>query len=132
MKKTIIFLSVAIVLVICTAFIVRRNMTLHVADIINLETVNKVEIWQNDVCVMLTEEQDIDKFKQILESMKLKRKFKTDDDGFVFSIDIYHDNGDENDMTVSSFIRIDGKHYRCERDYCDDLQIFYDSFLATQ
>ncbi|MCI8308295.1 MAG: hypothetical protein HFH14_09625 [Lachnospiraceae bacterium] len=132
MKKTIIFLGVTIVLVICAVFIIRWNTTLHVADIIDLDTINKVEIWQGGDCVTLTEEQDIHNFTAVLESMKLKRKFPTERDGFVFSIDIYHENGDENDMTVLNFIRIDGKPYRCERDYCDDLQLLYDSFQTAQ
>ncbi|MFG6395036.1 MAG: hypothetical protein K1W24_12775 [Lachnospiraceae bacterium] len=128
MKKKLGWLCIVITIVLCISFFVWRNRIIHVADIIDFDTITKVEIWRTDKCVTLTENEDIKKFTDILNSMELKKKLPSDKDGFVFAIDIYHKNNNKNNLALSSDIRIDRQHYRCARDYCDDMHKFYDSF----
>ena len=64
----------------------------------------------------------------IIGSMKLKKKLRSESDGFVFSIVIYQKNSNKNQLTLSQDIIIDGKYYECDRDYCDDMLKLYDSF----
>ena len=97
-------------------------------DIIDFDMITKVEIWLNDDCVTLTENEDIKKFTDILYSMKLKKKLRPEPDGFVFSIIIYNEKNNKNHLTLLEDIIIDGQYYECDKDYCDDMLKLYDSF----
>lgn len=131
MKNKLSWLCIVAVIIVCISFFVWRNRTIYVADIIDFDTINKIEIWLTDDCVTLTKEEDIKRLTDIFDSMKLKRKSRTESDGFVFAIDIYHENDDKNHITVLEHIIIDGKHYGCDRDYCDDIHKLYESFQAV-
>lgn len=121
MKKKLGWLCIAVVIVLGISFFVWRNRMIRVADIIDFDTITKVEIWLNDKCLTLTEEGDIKELTDILDSMKLKRKFQPIPDGFVFSIVIYHKNNNKNELAVFKNIIIDGQYYGCDKDYCDDI-----------
>lgn len=126
MKNKLIFLCIVVVL--CITFFVWKNRIIRVGDIIDFDTITKVDIWLNDNRITLTENDDIKEFTDILDSMKLKKKLQTGADGFVFSIDVYHENGDKNAFTLFEDVIIDGQHYRCDRNYCDEMLKLYDSF----
>lgn len=128
MKKNLSWLCIVFVIVLCISFLVWRNRGIRVADIIDFDKITKVEIWLTDDCVTLTENEDIKKFTDILDSMKLKKKPRPESDGFVFSIVIYHENNDKNHLTLLEDIIIDGQYYGCDRDYCDDMLKLYESF----
>lgn len=127
MKKRLGWLCIIIFVALCIFFCVWWHRTIHVADIIDFGTITKVEIWLTDECVTLTENEDIKKFTNILDSMKLKKKFRPESDGFVFSIVIYHGNNEKNNLTLHEDIIIDGQYYGCDRDYCDDMRKLYES-----
>ncbi len=128
MKKYMSLICIVVVIALCISFFVWRNSIIHVAEIIDFNMITKVEIWSGDNCVTLTEDGDIKKFTDILDSMKLKKRFQQESDGFVFSINIYKENNEQNDLTLFRDIRIDRQYYRCDRDYCDDVRKLYDSF----
>ncbi len=128
MKKKLSWLCIVVVVVLCISFLVWRNRVVRVADIIDYDMITKVELWLNDDCVTLTENRDIKEFTDLLGSMKLKKKLRSESDGFVFSIVIYQKNSNKNQLTLSQDIIIDGKYYECDRDYCDDMLKLYDSF----
>ncbi len=128
MKKKLSWLCIVVVVVLCISFFVWRNRIIRVVDIIDFDTITKVEIWLNDDCVTLTKNGDIKEFTDILDSMKLKKKLRPESDGFVFSIVIYHENNNKNHLTLLEDIIIDGQYYGCDRDYCDDMLKLYDSF----
>ena len=130
-EKKLSWLCIVIVIVLCISFFVWRNRSIRVADIIDFNTITKVEIWLTDDCVTLTESEDIKKFTDILDSMKLKKKRRTESDGFVFTIVIYHENNDKNHLTLLEDIIIDGKYYGFDRDYCDDMLKLYKSFQSS-
>ena len=130
-EKKLSWLCIVIVIVLCISFFVWRNRSIRVADIIDFDMITKVEIWFTDDCVTLTESEDIKKFTDILDSMKLKKKRRTESDGFVFTIVIYHENNDKNHLTLLEDIIIDGKYYGCDRDYCDDMLKLYKSFQSS-
>ncbi len=128
MKKNLSWLCIVFVIVLCISFFVWRNRSIRVADIIDFDMITKVEIWLTDDCVTLTGNEDIKKFTDILDSMKLKKKPRPESDGFVFSIVIYHENNDKNHLMLLEDIIIDGQYYGCDRDYCDDMLKLYESF----
>ena len=128
MKKYMSLICIVVVIALCISFFVWRNRVIHVAEIIDFNMITKVEIWSGDNCVTLTEDGDIKKLTDILDSMKLKKRFQQESDGFVFSINIYKENNEQNDLTLFRDIRIDGQYYRCDRDYCDDMRKLYESF----
>lgn len=130
MKKNLSWLCIVFVIVLCISFFVWRNRSIRVADIIDFDMITKVEIWLTDDCVTLTGNEDIKKFTDILDSMKLKKKPRPESDGFVFSIVIYHENNDKNHLMLLEDIIIDGQYYGCDRDYCDDMLKLYESFQA--
>lgn len=121
------WLCIVVVVALFISLFVWRNRVIHVADIIDFDTITKVEIWLGDDCVTLTENGDIKEFTDILDSMKLKKKYRLEFDGFVFSIVIYHEDNTKNDLTLLKDIIIDGQYYGCDRDYCDDMLKLYDS-----
>ena len=127
-EKKLSWLCIVIVIVLCISFFVWRNRSIRVADIIDFDTITKVEIWFTDDCVTLTESEDIKKFTDILDSMKLKKKLRSESDGFVFTIVIYHENNDKNHLTLLEDIIIDEQYYGCDRDYCDGMLKLYKSF----
>ena len=127
-EKKLSWLCIVIVIVLCISFFVWRNRSIRVADIIDFDTITKVEIWLNDKCLTLTEEGDIKELTDILDSMKLKKKLRSESDGFVFTIVIYHENNDKNHLTLLEDIIIDEQYYGCDRDYCDDRLKLYKSF----
>lgn len=128
MKKKLSLLCIVVVVVLCISFFVWRSRIIRVADIVDLEKITKVEIWLNNECVTLSENGDIKEFTDILDSMKLKKRYRPEFDGFVFSIDIYHEDNTKYDLTLLKDIIIDGQYYECDRDYCDDMLKLYDSF----
>ena len=83
MKKKLSWLCIVVVVVLCISFFVWRNRIIRVVDIIDFDTITKVEIWLNDDCVTLTKNGDIKEFTDILDSMKLKKKLRPKSDGFV-------------------------------------------------
>lgn len=135
MKKKLswlcIVICIVIIIVFCISFFVWRNRNIRVADIIDFDTITKVEIWLNDDSVTLTESEDIKKFTDILDAMKLKKKLRTESDGFVFTIVIYHENNDKNHLTLLEDIIIDEQYYGCDRDYCDDMLKLYKSVQSS-
>lgn len=128
MKKNLSWLCIVVVVALCISFFVWSNRIICVADVIDFDMITKVEIWLNDDCVTLTENEDIKEFTDILDSMKLKKKLRPESDGFVFSIVIYNENNNKNDLTLFEDIIIDGQYYGCDRDYCNDMLLLYDSF----
>lgn len=131
MKNKLSWLCIVFVIVLCISFFVWRNRVIRVADIIDFDMITKVEIWLTDDCVTLTESEDIKKFTDILDSMKLKKKLRPESDGFVFEIVIYHKNNDKNHLTLFEDIIIDEQYYGCDRDYCDDMLKLYRSFQSS-
>ena len=86
MKKKLILLCSAMFVVLCIFFYVWKNKSIRIANVIDFATIAKVEIWKNDDCVILVEKEDIKKFTDILDSMKLKKKLQSEKDGFVLRL----------------------------------------------
>lgn len=101
MRKKLSWLCiVGSIIVLCIFFFIWQNRMIRMADIIDFDMITKVEIWLHDDCVTLTENGDIKEFTAILDSMKLKKKLRTESDGFVFSIVLYHENNTKNYLTL--------------------------------
>lgn len=128
MKKRMRWPCIVVVVALCISLFVWWNRVIHVADIIDFDMITKVEIWLCDECVTLTANGDIKEFTNILDSLKLKKRYRPEFDGFVFSIEIYHEDNTKNDLALLKDIIIDGQYYGCDRDYCDDMLKLYDSF----
>lgn len=78
--------------------------------------------------VTIIEEADIRKIIIFLQSMHLRKSAPCDKDG-GFELELYYQNGNKSRICITSeHIVMDGKYYKCDRDYCDDFCMLYKEF----
>ena len=126
MKKKLRLLCIAVVAgALCISFYLWRNRV--VANLIDLNTITKVEILGLYDYAVLTEKEDINELTDILDSIKLKKSSRDDVYGGVYlEIYIYHDNNKNEVIVRPERLRIDGGWYKCDMRYCRDILNLYD------
>lgn len=135
MKKRIIIGTSCFVifLVMFIVWIVGRRA--KILQDIDVSTLSKIEIYYpGDNLTVVTAEEDMQKVITLFHSLRVRKTFADNDDGFVFSIQIYDKNGERIDIVTIRSDRIvtnDG-YYKCDRDYCDDFRKLYEELNGAQ
>lgn len=126
MKKRIRYIILCIMIVElvcfgCASKEARENI------MINDNTIERlVMYYPGDNQTIITQQEYIQRFVQLIQSMSLEENGQNNKDGYMCLIDIYYDNGDESTLVVSSKdISFDGQSYKPDRDYCDDFRELY-------
>jgi len=115
-----------VVLVVLAGILIYGRST-NISDVVDMATISKIVIYNPAGEVMITEQEDIEKMANVLQSMNLKKSFPNNKDGYAFAIEIYHMDDEMNRIVVTSEdIVIDGNVYKCDRNYCDDIRVVYE------
>lgn len=128
-KKSVVefgILGIIIFLILSMIFLQRKDVKLFE----NLEptTLNKVIMYYPSENVTIIEEADIQKIISFLQSMHLRKSSPCDKDG-GFELELYYQNGNKSHICITSeHIAMDGKYYKCDRDYCNDFCALYKEF----
>ena len=135
MKKRIIIGTscVVIFLVMFVVWIVGRSA--KILQDIDVRTLSKIEIYYpGDNLTVVTAEEDMQKVIALFHSLRVRKTFADNDDGFVFSIQIYDKNGERIDIVTIRSDRIvtNDRYYKCDRDYCDDFRKLYEELNGAQ
>ena len=94
---------------------------------IQISEIDEVYLYHNDNEYCLTKE-EIDRFLKVFQNMKLKHDISHNKDG-GYGAQIILTNGKTIDINVfSNDIIINGKCYRSDKDYCDEILNFVRSF----
>lgn len=135
MKKRIIIGTscVVIFLVMFVVWIVGRSA--KILQDIDVRTLSKIEIYYpGDNLTVVTAEEDMQKVIALFHSLRVRKTFADNNDGFVFSIQIYDKNGERIDIVTIRSDRIvtNDRYYKCDRDYCDDFRKLYEELNGAQ
>lgn len=135
MKKRIIIGTscVVIFLVMFVVWIVGRSA--KILQDIDVRTLSKIEIYYpGDNLTVVTAEEDMQKVIALFHSLRVRKTFADNGDGFVFSIQIYDKNGERIDIVTIRSDRIvtNDRYYKCDRDYCDDFRKLYEELNGAQ
>ena len=99
----------------------------ELADI-QASEIDEIKFYCNDNGYSLSEKNDIDKLLKIFQSMELKHDVSHSKDG-GFMLEIILSDKDSIDMNVfSNDITINGKYYRPDKDYCNEILNFIESY----
>ena len=61
--------------------------------------------------------------------MQLRKASATTSDGYAFLIELYDHNEEKITITVaSSNITVEGKNYKCQEDYCEQIRNVYEQY----
>lgn len=135
-RKTVLIVFTAIAIVISiVAWSGNNSNNLEDTDISNIEEITDVNIASIEVITLhnpaqyytITNQDDIQLLFTTLQSMKLRSKPNSNKDGFAFLIDIKTQNGETINMSIlSEDIKINGKTYKPDKDYCDTIRKIFD------
>ncbi|MCR4605952.1 MAG: hypothetical protein K5639_08155 [Eubacterium sp.] len=123
--------TVVLLLFFCIALSLAGCGRDTLGDVIESSTITKLEYHPNDNNQLVTDSGEIDYFISIFNNIDLE---KADSDvtppaGGDFSIDIYHENGNHDQLTVGSYVYINGTAYVCEK--IDEIKDKLYSFFAS-
>lgn len=129
MKKIIITIGVLLVCVVVTVVLVHFLQEKTILKDIDASTIDRIEIWPNDVPAVLTTEEEINEVMDILKSVTLKKSFSGIKDGGL-SIDIYFDDDEKMSITVlSGDIYVNGETYTCDENCVEEIRIIYEHII---
>ena len=125
MKKRIIIGTSCVVIFLVVFIVWIAGRKVKILQDIDVRTLSKIEIYYpGDNLTVVKEEEDMQKVIALFHSLRVRKTFADNDDGFVFSIQIYDKNEERIDIITIRSERIvtnDG-YYKCDRDYCDDFR----------
>ncbi|MBQ7943491.1 MAG: hypothetical protein IJ326_05445 [Lachnospiraceae bacterium] len=126
MRKKIVTLVSVVVFVVLAGILICRRST-NISDVVDMTTISKIVIYNPAGEVTITNQENIEKMANVLQSMNLKKSLPNNKDGYAFAIEIYHLDDEMNRIVVTSEdIVIDSNVYKCDRDYCDDIRVVYE------
>ena len=128
MKKIFVLCICIAVLAIVFVFSGKGKYTKVLQDL-NVDDLDKIVIYNSDESVTLNQKDDIQKLVAILASMQLRKTSATTSDGYAFLIELYDHNEEKITITVaSSNITVEGKNYKCQEDYCEQIRNVYEQY----
>lgn len=129
MKKKIIVGISCIVIVLVALLVWTAGKNTKLLQDIDVKELSKIEIYYpGDNLTVVTGEENMRKVVELFHSLHVRKTFSDNNDGFVFSIQIYDNNDERIDIITIRSDRIvtnDG-YYKCDRDYCDDFRKLYE------
>lgn len=129
MKKKIIVGISCIVIVLVALLVWAAGKNTKLLQDIDVKELSKIEIYYpGDNLTVVTGEENMQKVLALFHSLRVRKTFSDNNDGFVFSIQLYDNNGERIDIISIRSNRIvtnDG-YYTCAKDYCDDFRKLYE------
>ncbi|MCR5792232.1 MAG: hypothetical protein K6G65_03610 [Lachnospiraceae bacterium] len=126
MKKTVIKIVVAlcIVVVLCGSYLFYSTRRPH----IERSDVTSIDILIFNTSRTVTNAEDIDKIVHMINDFPGKRYlFESHNDGFSYTIDIYHKDGSFEECLLADGIHIAGERYELSKENDEELT----NYLAT-
>ena len=129
MKKRIVIGTSCILIVLAALLVWKAGRNTKLLKDIDVKELSKIEMYYpGDNLTVVTGEENMRKVVALFHSLRVRKTFSDNDDGFVFSIQIYDKDGEKIDIITIRSNRIvtnDG-YYKCAKDYCDDFRKLYE------
>lgn len=124
-KKLIGTMIIVIVGILIYAWSTTRNI--QVLQEMKASDFDKIEIWNRDESVVLTKQEDIQKFVDILQSTRIHKRKSPDRAGGWIVVDLYYKNGKQDDMGIAvDQINMGAGEYKTEKNIYDDINELYE------
>lgn len=128
-RKTKIILLTAIIVITIALTVWVGGMNMNPFKNMNAVDITEITIHNPTKYYTITEKEDIQILFDSLQSMNLRKKLKSNKDGFAFLIEIKFKNGETIDMSIlSKNIRIKNIYYKPDNDYCNRVLKIFNSF----
>lgn len=125
MKKSIVIIIIFIAGILIYAWSTTRNI--QVLQEMKASDFDKIEIWNRDESVVLTKQEDIQKFVDILQSTRIHKRKSPDRAGGWIVVDLYYKNGKQDDMGIAvDQINMGAGEYKTEKNIYDDINELYE------
>lgn len=119
---------VCIIILSVVVIVWNRQKTVRLLEDTNIETISGVVLYLPGRWITVTEQEDIKRVIDTLQSMKLKKRMPSGKAGGM-PLDICYRNGEKIEFGfLSDEVTAENGCYRPDRDYCDDLRNFYFEF----
>ncbi len=126
-KKSIVIIIIFIAGILIYAWSTTRNI--QVLQEMKASDFDKIEIWNRDESVVLTKQEDIQKFVDILQSTRIHKRKSPDRAGGWIVVDLYYKNGKQDDMGIAvDQINMGAGEYKTEKNIYDDINQLYEEF----
>lgn len=126
-KKLIGTIIIVIVGILIYAWSTTRNV--QILQEMKASDFDKIEIWNRDESVVLTKQEDIQKFVDILQSTRIHKRKSPDRAGGWIVVDLYYKNGKQDDMGIAvDQINMGAGEYKTEKNIYDDINQLYEEF----
>lgn len=124
-KKLIGTIIIVIVGILIYAWSTTRNV--QILQEMKASDFDKIEIWNRDESVVLTKQEDIQKFVDILQSTRIHKRKSPDRAGGWIVVDLYYKNGKQDDMGIAvDQINMGAGEYKTEKNIYDDINELYE------
>lgn len=124
-KKLIGTIIIVIVGILIYTWSTTRNI--QVLQEMKASDFDKIEIWNRDESVVLTKQEDIQKFVDILQSTRIHKRKSPDRAGGWIVVDLYYKNGKQDDMGIAvDQINMGAGEYKTEKNIYDDINELYE------
>ena len=124
-KKLIGTIIIVIVGILIYAWSTTRNV--QILQEMKASDFDKIEIWNRDESVVLTKQEDIQKFVDILQSTRIHKRKSPDRAGGWIVVDLYYKNGEQDDMGIAvDQINMGAGEYKTEKNIYDDINELYE------
>lgn len=126
-KKLIGTIIIVIVGILIYAWSTTRNV--QILQEMKASDFDKIEIWNRDESVVLTKQEDIQRFVDILQSTRIHKRKSPDRAGGWIIVDLYYKNGEQDDMGIAvDQINMGAGEYKTEKNIYDDINQLYEEF----
>ena len=124
-KKLIGTIIIVIVGILIYAWSTTRNV--QILQEMKASDFEKIEIWNHGGSVVLTDQEDIQKFVDILQSTRIHKRKSPDRAGGWIVVDLYYKNGKQDDMGIAvDQINMGAGEYKTEKNIYDDINELYE------
>lgn len=124
-KKSIVIIIIFIAGILIYTWSTTRNI--QVLQEMKASDFDKIEIWNRDESVVLTKQEDIQKFVDILQSTRIHKRKSLDRAGGWIVVDLYYKNGKQDDMGIAvDQINMGAGEYKTEKNIYDDINELYE------
>ncbi len=125
MKKSIVIIIIFIAGILIYTWSTTRNI--QVLQEMKASDFDKIKIWNRDESVVLTKQEDIQKFVDILQSTRIHKRKSPDRAGGWIVVDLYYKNGKQDDMGIAvDQINMGAGEYKTEKNIYDDINELYE------
>lgn len=125
MKKSIVIIIIFIAGILIYTWSSTRNI--QVLQEMKASDFEKIEIWNHGGSVVLTDQENIQKFVDILQSTRIHKRKSPDRAGGWIVVDLYYKNGKQDDMGIAvDQINMGAGEYKTEKNIYDDINELYE------